>query len=776
MKSIRQLVAIMFTDIVGYTALMGKDSAKALEMVRISKDIQKPLVEKHNGKWLKEMGDGALAQFSTALDAVNCSIEIQETARAKLDAKLRIGIHLGDVTVEENDVHGDGVNVAARLESIADPGGIYVSDAIEKAIRGQTEIQAKYLGEVRLKNVDYEVRTYALQGVGLPVPETKEDKELSGHFMAELNRRGVFRSTLAYLGLGTMLYLLLPLIDSVVAVPPWSSPVLVALMIVGLPISIYMSWTYERSPQGFVRTTSEKSWQNPYTSVQRKPMTGNILIGSIWLLVLALIVYPKISGSINIDSIPEGEKSIAVLPFENISGDKEQEYFSDGLSEELINALVKIPGLKVVGRTSSFAYKGKDTSLPMIGKELGVSTLLEGSVRKSGDKIRVTAQLINAEDGFHLWSETYNRQLTDIFAIQDEITTSIMAELKIFLEGNKSLVIESAETNLNAYDLYLKARQKLAARGENLTEARELFEQVNSMDPTYAPGFSGLARTLSLIPTYGTIQYEMISEPVKKAAYKALELDPDNAEAYSALGYIYSYHEWDWELGEINIMRSMDLRPKDTEIVNFLGDFYSATRNPKAIETELLALELDPLHPVKYNDVAGAYLRIGDFDNSEKYASKALQMDSSLLATARMWSVAVRAENRFDEVDKLIGSYDNLTGKSELQLMVIKASLALDKGEMTEALQLIELLESRAEIGEFSYALISNLYMQAEKYDKAAVFLEKAYEQNDQAFLRSEFITIPEQMPDDPALQAALDKPEWNELWEIRRKNLGLKD
>jgi len=195
----RQLAAIMFTDIVGYTSLMGKDSDKALELIRISKEIQKPLVEKHNGKWLKEMGDGAMAQFNTALDAVNCSIEIQKTARGELDAKLRIGIHLGDIKVEDDDVYGDGVNVASRLESIADPGGIYISDAIEKAIQGQSDVQAKYLGEVKLKNVAYGVRTYALQGVGLPIPEVKDEKELSGHFLAELQRRGVVRASVGTL-------------------------------------------------------------------------------------------------------------------------------------------------------------------------------------------------------------------------------------------------------------------------------------------------------------------------------------------------------------------------------------------------------------------------------------------------------------------------------------------------------------------------------------------------------------------------------------------------
>ena len=207
MTQSRQLAAIMFTDIVGYSALMGKDSAKALDLVRISKEIQKPLVEKHNGKWIKEMGDGALARFNTALDAVYCSIEIQEIARGKLDAKLRIGLHLGDVTIENNDVYGDGVNVASRLESIADPGGIYISDAIEKAIRGQSDVQAKYLGESRLKNVDYGVRTYALQGVGLPVPEIKEDEELSGHFWAEVQRRGVIQAGATYIVLSLLLIL-----------------------------------------------------------------------------------------------------------------------------------------------------------------------------------------------------------------------------------------------------------------------------------------------------------------------------------------------------------------------------------------------------------------------------------------------------------------------------------------------------------------------------------------------------------------------------------------
>ncbi len=180
MTQIRQLAAIMFTDIVGYTTLMGRDSAKALELVRLSKKIQKPLVEKHHGQWLKEMGDGALAKFGTALDAVNCAVDIQKAAGAEFDGELRIGIHLGDVTVVDSDVYGDGVNVASRLESITDPGGIFISDAIEKAIRGQFKIETYYLGEKQLKNVDYGVHTYALQGGDLPTPtQSSLSKSLS---------------------------------------------------------------------------------------------------------------------------------------------------------------------------------------------------------------------------------------------------------------------------------------------------------------------------------------------------------------------------------------------------------------------------------------------------------------------------------------------------------------------------------------------------------------------------------------------------------------------
>ena len=483
----------MFTDIVGYTALMGKDSEKALELVRQSKEIQKPLVEQHNGKWLKEMGDGAMAKFSTALDAVNCAIEIQRSSRADFEADIRIGIHLGDITIENDDIYGDGVNIASRLESIADPGGIYISDAIEKSIRGQLSLQAKYLGEVKLKNVDYGFRTYALQGVGLPIPEIKKEKEVSGHFVAELNRRGVFRTTFAYLGLGTSLYLLLPLATSIIDIPPWFNPVLFTLLIVGLPISIYLSWAYERSPEGLVRTTSEKSWQNPYSAEQRKPMTGNILITGIWVTALILIVYPKLEKSQLADTIPEGDKTIAVIPFNDLSQNQDQEWFSDGLSEEIINSLFHIDGLEIRGRNSSFAFKGQKLTSKQLADALNVNYIVEGSIRRFNDELRVTVQLIRALDDVHLWSTQYDQKFDDVFQIQSDIANNVARTLNIYLdEGEKQIMFQSGTQNVEAYEAFLKGRKlwddwhAASPRTGTLWPANQFLDRALELDPTIA--------------------------------------------------------------------------------------------------------------------------------------------------------------------------------------------------------------------------------------------------------------------------------------------------
>ncbi len=243
----RQLTAIMFTDIVGYTALMGKDTNRALEIIQQNKQIQKPLVEKYNGVWVKEMGDGTMARFNSALNAVSCAVDIQSASRDDFDADIRIGIHLGDITIESNDVYGDGVNVAARLESIADPGGIYISESIEKAIRGQGSIRSIYLGESILKNVDYGVRTYALQGAGLPIPKVKSEEILIGYFWAVMRRKSMIRIWITFLLVSIFFILLIPYVNSITELAEGPTMILVIIFGIAFQLALYLAWNMEKN-------------------------------------------------------------------------------------------------------------------------------------------------------------------------------------------------------------------------------------------------------------------------------------------------------------------------------------------------------------------------------------------------------------------------------------------------------------------------------------------------------------------------------------------------
>ena len=463
MSQTRQLAAIMFTDIVGYTALMGKDSDKAMELVDVSKEIQKPLVEKHHGKWLKEMGDGAMAQFTSALDAVNCALEIQENARMKLDAKLRIGIHSGDITIKNNDIYGDGVNVAARLESITDPGGIYISESIEKAIRGQTKIQLKYLGEVQLKNVDYGVRTYALQGAGLPVPDLK-GKKLAGGLLGQLKQPGAAR----------------------------------------------------------VRIIS-------------------MLIGLLLIAFLGLFAYNKYRDHTGDASTIE--KSIAVLPFRNDSPNEENLYFCNGIMEGILDHLAKIPELTVISRTSVEQYRENPPSIVEIARELNVNYIVEGSVLRIGDRVRISAQLINALEDKHLWSDQFDKNIESaesIFEVLAEVTQNIGRELKANISPELQKRIEFVPTSdITAYDYFLQGKEHYynwwrTRDNSNLINADRLFELAIKQDSTYGLAYAGKAAVFAQ-----SRAGEHYLDSVLIYCDKAILFDPNAAFAYMIRGADY---------------------------------------------------------------------------------------------------------------------------------------------------------------------------------------------------------------------------------------------
>ena len=639
MSQQRVLAAIMFTDIVGYTALMGKDSNKAMELVRLSKDIQKPLVEKHQGKWIKEMGDGAIAQFNTALDAVNCAVEIQRTSRADFEEDIRIGIHLGDITIEDGDVYGDGVNVACRLESIADPGGIYISESIEKAIQGQSDIQAKYLGEVKLKNVAYGVRTYAVQGVGLPIPEVGQEKQLSGHLWAELQRRGVLRAGATYIVLSLLAILLLPYTESIVNLPQWSATALPTILIVGFSAAMYLAWNYERSPEGFVRTSSEQSWQNPYSVSQRKPLTSNVIIIGLILVIVIMYLYPRLVSVDPNQRLTEStleaavrDKSIAVLPFMDMSPNKDQEYFSDGIMEEILSHLIKIRDLQVTSRTSVMRYKGTTKPISEIAKELGVTTILEGSVRTAGDRVRITLQLIDGRSDKHLWAETYDRKLDDIFAIQTEVAERVASTLQAEINPEVRIRIETQPTSsIDAYNLFLRARH-LFRYGtddqENRQAAIQLLEEAISIDSEFASAYVMLGFNKSAFTWTG---YSLVTSSKEAVAVampyyeKALELDPNNMLANSQLALLRLWYQWDFEAADKQYRILKKLNPSHS-----WADFLiAAGRFEEAAKEAEMGVRIDPLLPGIWAEKIISLYFTGKHDEAVKIIDEALNLHAN---------------------------------------------------------------------------------------------------------------------------------------------------
>jgi len=768
MTQSRQLAAIMFTDIVGYTALMGRDSIKALELVRISKEIQKPLVEKHHGQWLKEMGDGALVKFSTALDAVNCAIDIQKTARAELDSKLRIGIHLGDITIENNDVYGDGVNVASRLESIADPGGIYISDAIEKAIRGQSDIQAKYLGESRLKNVDYGVRTYAVQGVGLPIPEVKEDKELSGQFQAELQRRGVIRAGVTYVVLSLLLILLLQYTSSLISLPTWSSTALLGILIAGFPAALYFAWNYERSPEGFVKTTSQQSWQNPLSPSQRKPFTGTFIIVGLVLVIAIMFLYPRFQSSgqepETSESVLESriiDKSIVVLPFTNISSDPEQEYFSDGMMEEILNHLVKIEDLKVISRTTAMQYKGTTKSVHEITEELNVATALEGSVRKDGDQVRITVQLIEGDSDTHLWSESYDRELTNIFKVQSDVAQQVAQVLKAEISPEVKLRIESQPTtNIEAYNLFLQAEAQVKA-GSHLAGIK-LVEEAIAIDPEFANAYAELGywktmwwrEDLSLEP-FNPAEAVRIAIPYYE---KALEIDPDNSAAHFHKAQMHLWYQWDFEAAESEYRIAKQLNPG----ANFGGLLGATGRFEELLKSSEQSLIIDPLSPYTWAfKIQGLHhtnqpeKALQTIDEAQKLYD--IIINQSGLYTLTMLTVEVYSSlGMYEEVIEAIEVH---LGDSQLpQVLGSQAIAYYHLGERNKFNELIEEMKTWNATGASPSYFLGMIYAEMGAIDTAFELLQKAYEDHEVYMYGLKEQPYFEPLHTDPRWQQMLDK------------------
>jgi len=455
----------------------------------------------------------------------------------------------------------------------------------------------------------------------------------------ELKRRNVFRVGIAYAVSAWVLLQIVDLVLENISAPGWVMQVFMLALAIGFPLALLFAWAFEMTPEG-VKLEKDVDRSQSITHQTGQKMNRGISIALAIAVVLLLV--DKFRPEPNTDPQPATvevenvepadnviettEKSIAVLPFVNMSSDPEQDYFADGISEEILNALAKVSELKVAGRTSSFAFKGKNEDLLAIGKVLRVNHILEGSVRKSGTRIRITAQLIKVDDGFHMWSETYDRELTDIFVIQDEISAAILKQLKTQLLGEQLL---TAKTDTRAYELYLLAKQRIYERKQvSLEMAVKLMEEAIGIDASYAPAYAqlGIATLLLSERNYGTLPFTAAGEKAKLYLDKALRLDPQNAEALAGMGFYLREYERDRQKAVDMLRQAIAINPNlvnaNTWLASELG---SAGEIRAGLQLREQTFERDPLHAPTFGNLQMTYTILGQNE-------KAMEMLDSLQA------------------------------------------------------------------------------------------------------------------------------------------------
>ena len=664
MSQSRQLAAVMFTDIVGYTALMGKDEQKAFALLNKNRQIQKPIIEEYSGIWIKELGDGVMASFKTVSDAVNAAIKIQQTCNDNKEFQLRIGIHQGEVLIEDNDMFGDAVNIASRIQSIASPGSIFVSEVVHHNVSNKNDIHTEFVRTENLKNVREPVRIYRIKFEGSPP-----------------------------------------------------------------------------APQGKLK------------SIKRKNFVF-IFLGVAVTTIVAYFIFQN-SNKTNVTATNNEtiERSIAVLPFENRSNDKEQEYFSDGLSEELINMLTKIPELKVIGRTSSFAFKGKNEDLRAIGQQLDVAHLLEGSVQKDGNKIRVTATLIRASDGKGIWNDSYDRDLSNILKLQDEIAQTVVQQLKLNLLQFPSTNASGAG-NVDAYNLVLQGNyfyDKLDK--ESVAKAVDFYRQALKIDSTDARTWAKLADAVSRQAWQNYVDRQAGRAEAKRAALKAIELDKNLAEGYIELGDGDLYADFNWKAAEENFLKAFSLEPKNPRILYSLGGglYFATGRWDEAIKYMKECTELDPLRPLNHLNLGNILSHAGKTEEATSYLNRALELNPQFqrahLYLGRNYLLAGKLDKAMKEMQE-----ENLEVFRNFGLALVYHASGRRK-EADEALNDFTFRFQK----EWSY-LLAELHAYRGENDKALQWLETAYQRNDGwlVFLKGD--PLMKNLHGDPRYDAFLKK------------------
>ena len=618
----RRLAAIMFTDMAGYTAVGQKNESRSLALVETQKKLIRPILRKHDGREVKTMGDAFLVEFPNALDAVRCAYEIQRATREfnipvsdEERLHLRIGLHLGDVTKSRNDILGDAVNVASRIESLAEDGGVCLTRQVYDQVKNKFDVPLETLGRRFLKNVSEPIEVYKM-------------------------------------------------------VLPW-----------------------------------EKAQDQP-TQLE---MTR-----------------------------------IAVLPFTNMSPDPNDSYFADGITEEIISTLSGISGLRVISRTSIMGYKGTTKKVKEIGNELDAGSVLEGSFRKAGNKIRVTTQLIAVEKDQHVWTQSYDRNLDDVFAVQSDIAKQVADALRVKVLAPEADRIEKKPTeSTKAYSLYLRGRYHWNRRNlEDINKAIDCFKQAVAEDPRFALGYAGLSDCYSILVSNYFIDPDRNRERAMEALAQALKLDPNLPEAHASRGLALSCN-FEFKEAEEEFRKAIDLKPNYASAHQwYSGQLALELRWDEAFKHIEKAVELDPFSQIINLNHSSLYEHRGDLAKSLELSKKTMELDPKYAIPHIHLFILYGKMKMFDLMRREAEIVADLYKETfPMDLKVLEAESAYFEGNKERVKKILPELE--AHIGESPGAsayYVASLCFYLGENDKGFELLERSYSRREFGlpFLRME--------------------------------------
>ena len=569
----------------------------------------------------------------------------------------------------------------------------------------------------------------------------------SANFFVELKRRNVYKVGVAYIVAGWALSQGIAQVFPVFDVPNWVVRLLVLLIIVGLPIALVLAWMFEITPQGIKRTETADAMPG---ATQRKKHAWIYVVVIGGLLSIGLFFLGRYTAQTPRQSEEAGgvipEKSIAVLPFDNLSGDPDNAYFTEGVQDEILTRLAKVADLKVIARTSTQKFRSAPENLPEIAKQLGVMNILEGSVQKANDQVRVNVQLINALTYAHLWADTYDRRFTDIFAVESEIAKNVADALQAKLTGSeKSSIVKAPTADPEAYELYLKGRFFWNKRsGADLRKAIGYFNQAIAKDPNYALAYAGLADSYLLLPNYGSASTQESVPPARAALKKALELDDSLAEAHASSGLLDTF-ECRLDRAISDFERAIQLKPNYATAHHWLMfGRLSLGHLDQAIEEGKRALKLDPLSPIINADFAWTYFCARRFDKAERQARKTLEIDPQFFLAHYYLGQVLQFKGHLSEAIAEFQKAVDLNGDPDSLGMLGQAYAR--NGQKDEAQKILLRLNEEAKsryVAPYATALV---YLGLGEKERALDELERAYQRGDTNYL---FVVRVDPMLDD---------------------------